>query len=94
MFRASNRSERARIAKRATRRDGDRRSGANDVSCLQPIEASERSEAIGASERSEAIGASERAKRSEPRARSAPAKRRARARVGESEGRSPSVNDD
>jgi len=85
MFRASNRSERARIAKRATRRDGDRRSGANDVSCLQPIEASERSEAIGASER---------AKRSEPRARSAPAKRRARARVGESEGRSPSVNDD
>jgi probable rRNA maturation factor len=33
----------------------------------------------------------ERAAASEPRARSAPAKRRARARVGESEGRSPSV---
>src|SRR6266550_4566589 len=33
---------------------------------------------------------SERALASEPRARSAPAKRRARARVGESEGRSPS----
>ncbi len=35
----------------------------------------------------------ERAAASEPRDRSAPAKRRARARVGESEGRSPSAND-
>ena len=37
-----------------------------------------------------AMGASERAAASEPRDRSEPAKRRARARVGESEGRSPS----
>ena len=39
-------------------------------------------------------GRRERAQRSEPRERSAPAKRRARERVGESEGRSPSDDDD
>src|SRR6266540_3411776 len=49
-----------------------------------------RTERAGAAARERASRVRERAQRSEPRDRSAPTKRRARARVGESEGRSPS----
>ena len=54
-----------------------------------------RSAKLPATHRPEADAANcERATASEPRERSAPAKRRARERVGESEGQSPSDNDD